>query len=188
MTTGAYAVLDEPEARKEDDPLRVAEVCGTGPALAGLFSALGREAMERRCPEVVVHARADGEMDALVRRLGGRSTATYHPSGGGMGRIIDWERCIKELAPVWTQVPDADLTVATELGAGRLIGGHAAVTGAAPDIRLPQDLLLQGLVGYLGGADILQDPRAELVHPAAAPAFARLLPRRTPYYWAPDEF
>lgn len=67
------------------------------------------------------------------------------------------------------------------------MAGRAEVTDTALDIRLPQDLLLQGLVGYLGGADLLEDAGVEVLRPAAVPAFVGLLPWRAPYFWAPDE-
>lgn len=163
-------------------------MCGSGVGLRGLLGALAREADDRGYRDVVVHTRVGGEMEVLARRLGGRVSIAHQRSGGGMGRILDWARYVKELAPLWAAAPGADLTIATVLGGVRVLAGRAEVTDTAPDIRLPQDLLLQGLVGYLGGADLLEDARVEVLRPAAVPAFVRLLSRRAPYFWAPDEF
>jgi len=161
-------------------PLRVAEVCGSGPDLLGLLGALGREAAGRGCGEVVIRAAPGGELEGLARRVGGRVTWAYARTGGGMARIVHWERCIEALAPLWAATPEVDLTLGTDLGGVRLTRGHAEVTDAIADIRLPQALLLQGLLGHLGGADLLADPRVELLRPAAADAFVGLLPRRAP--------
>jgi len=188
MAEAAYALVDEPEVREEGAPLRVGEICGRGAALCGLLGALGREALAAGLGEVAVHAPSGGELGALTRRMGGQVATHWPHSGGPMARIIDWPRCIEQLAPLWAAQPEVRLTLATELGGVRLDGGRAEPTAADPDLRLPQGLLIQGLVGYLGGEDLLADPRTQILRPPAAEALIRLLPRRHPYYWEPDKF
>ena len=191
----AYA-LAEPEWQQDSDwrraPYEVAvlpEFVGTaGPSLLG---ALGADAAERRVEYLKLETLPDAPVLQVLRPSGYEIALKYTGNQGGMGRIVSLAALAETLTPTLerrTERLDGKLRVGT---LSLDCGDERAVIdlGDGPDVelRLPQDALLQLVMGYRS-IDELRLAYPECVDAAAALSLAGLFPPGYPYTWAINHF
>jgi predicted acetyltransferase len=179
------------------DRCRASEVGGAGAAvfatvlafMAGRAVALRRERLSFCLP-------ADHPFAVYCLDYG-LQLATLHPrNGGGMGRIIDQEICLRRLLPeLATRWGSADRTLSlglhTDLGRATLAWAgdqlHYRAGAGRGAVRLQQTHLTQLLLGYVAVDDLVGLGRLTGPRPSLQ-LLARLFPRQQAHlYWA-DRF
>ncbi len=163
-------------------------VATAGPSL---LRALAAEAGERRMEWVELDLPPDAALLSLLRTVGYSQETVYSHNQGGMGRIVNLEGLamamsagVRARVQSWQsdeQVGRIVLSCDSErteidLGAGRTL-----------TISLPQQNLLQLLMGYRGIAELLLEfPACVAEHDADL--VDALFPRGYPYMWNLDHF
>jgi len=158
---------------------------------------LATMAVRRRAGEVQLHMASDHPFVRFARRYGAR-TSTHHPrTGGGMMRIINQRGLFRKLRPALVrrleETPFAGqplaLCIETDLGVTRLRLGprNSELHGPARRLALPQQKLMQLLVGYRRADDVALEPDVT-VDQEAIPLLDALFGGRSPYVWQPDRF
>lgn len=164
---------------------------GVATAGASLIRALAAEASERRAEWLELELPPDAPLLAVLRTIGFRQETVYSHNQGGMGRIVNLSElatvltdAVRERAEVWDsddRVGRIAFTCGTEraeieIGAGRTLA-----------INLPQQNLLQLLIGYRSIAELLLEFPACVVEEDVA-AVDALFPGGYPYMWNLDHF
>ncbi len=163
-------------------------VATAGPSLLG---ALAAEASERRAEWVELELPPDAALLSLLRTVGYTQETVYSHNQGGMGRIVN----LAGLAVVMTAgVREQVQTWQSDEQVGRIVFECDAETaeialgaGRTLTITLPQQNLLQLLMGYRGIAELRLEFPACVAEGDVALVDA-LFPRGYPYMWNLDHF
>ncbi len=167
-------------------PAAVAHTAGTS-----LIRALAAQAAARRQEWLSFEMLPDAPVLDALRPIGYSQEIMYRRNQGGMGRIIDLAGLANALAEPLSRRNEA---MASETRVGTIVfrcGGEEAEvevgSGRPLAITLPQDALLQLLMGYRGIGEL------RLEYPACAAeqdagVVDALFPRGYPYTWQIDHF
>lgn len=191
----AYALGEEGWLGHSEWRTRPYEIAAPGRAIAtggaSLVRALAAEASERRAEWLELELPLDAPLLAVLRTVGFRQETVYSHNQGGMGRIVNLSGlataltgAVRERAETWDlddRVGRIAFTCDTEraeiaIGAGRTLA-----------ITLPQQNLLQLLMGYRGIAELLLEFPACVAEQDVA-AVEALFPGGHPYMWNLDHF
>ena len=151
-----------------------------------LVRALAAEAAERLSFEMI----PDAPLAAVLRDVGYKQEIEYSSNQGGMGRIID----LGGLAAALTGTVARRLREGTALkGVGEIVldcggeqAGIACGRGRTVSVKLPQQVLLQLLMGYRSIMELRRNwPGCVAEEVAAVDA---LFPAGFPYMWRLDHF
>jgi len=191
----AYAAYDD-----RDDALNVVEVESKNAACYPfLLYRFARMAISRRCGQVTFFLPPDHSFGEFLRLRGCEVVASYPASGGGMMRIINQDSLFAKLQGSFrnrlgcSQFGDEGLKLefATDLGTTKVVLGAAgdarAGRGRTYRLQMPQQRLMQLLVGYAGVDGLLSE--ADVQAPAeAAPVLKALFAGPRAYLYQADRF
>jgi GNAT superfamily N-acetyltransferase len=182
--------------------LRVLEVAVPGEhvetAGLALVDALAKDAVERRLGEIQLPLPPDEPLAQLLRWAGCKVEVSYPANGGGMGRITHLDALAEAIGPalaeraagLWEDRTPASLELVMtaqlsepEEWATVGLGG----SGPALRVALPQQQLLQLLMGYQG-IDALRRRFPEACEERDVAALRGLLPEGSPHMWSFDHF
>ena len=188
-----YAVWDENRTA-----VKVAEVGAADdrlfPAMLATFT---QEAIQKRCETITVYAPPDDPFAVYAQRFGTAWTIEYPRYSDGMARIMNQGRLFENLIPELRrrtvgQAPLIPFALTTELGSitlipkdGDLHVEEGIVVGT--QVLLPQDKLMQLILGYRSVRDVGNAPDVTIPDPAR-PTLTALFPRGTAFMWRPDYF
>lgn len=192
----AYAVWD-----RRRTEVKVAELEAQDSTLfPTLLAFFAEQAVEKRCEAITFDMPPDHPFSEYVQRYGTVWTIAYPRYADGMMRILNQQPLFEKLVPVFEHrlaLPRAagllgSLTIETELGTTSLTFSEGKVKiargGANPErISLPQDGLIQLLMGYRSLRDVMNSPEVT-VEGDALPMLDRLFPKDEPFVWKPDHF
>ncbi len=179
---------------------RVAEVGLTAPsALPSITSYLARRATDAGHDRITACCPPDDPLAMYLRHYGCEHRQWTSSSGGGMMRLI-------RLTPLFHKLTDyltgrvamlgreGAIALRTDIGAVTLRvrdGAVSVVDGSVPEAELiaemPQDRLLQLLVGYRDARTIALDDDVSMSDDAAR-ALDAMFPLDAPYMWWSDRF
>ncbi len=161
---------------------------------------LAQRASEAGHDHVTLLSPPDHPLAMYLRRFGCEHRQSTAPSGGGMARIIDLPSLMRKLAGYVSERVangaldgwEGSVSLSTDIGSVtlRVQAGTATVEeGAAGDlgVEMPQDRLLQLLVGYRDADTIALDDDVDMTAEAAA-VLGGMFPPDTPYMWWSDRF
>ncbi|MHB1295965.1 MAG: GNAT family N-acetyltransferase [Anaerolineae bacterium] len=179
-------------AAYDDEPTRctVFEVGYTDTsAFSTLLAQVARVAVAQRVEQVSFLIDPRGPFEAYLRRFGSKTELGYAYCGENMLRILDQSALLELLRPVLAERLAASrsqglghITFRTDLGEDTLALGAG---GARVVVEMPQEGLVQLLMGYRSVDDLLLDTEARI--PAeAVPLLKILCPPGTPYIAWPD--
>jgi predicted acetyltransferase len=192
-TPAAYAAFDDQVSEVTAIEANAADPC--------LFPALLRElaalAVERRCGHIDVLAPPDHPFSRFLTRCGCQMTTTYPRMGGGMMRLIDQDALLAKLETALAARMEQSrfagtrvtLRIETDLGSSELgLGARGAGRERInARVALPQQTLMQLMVGYRSAADVVSEPNVESAGKALAVLDA-LFGGQSPYVWRADRF
>lgn len=145
--------------------VRVGELWADAPAIIRQMATwLGRQCRRKVCERIEFLLPPDHPAGRMAAEVGATFTRTTHSNGGGMMRILNLgstlAALVPELARRWAASPMADsgldLSLATDIGTAEIALPARAAGGPTRRgrVRLPQDRLVQLLVGTLPVADV----------------------------------
>jgi len=185
----AYAILD-----KSDHHVNVVEVMSKSdrdfPALLYEFAKM---AIERRCSQINLYMPSDHPFAQYIQRYGCHLTVEYPKSGGGMLRIINQNSLFEKIQPELEKrmqkanMQGVSLRIETDLGETRLCLGRPSRKGLKHFLVLPQQSLIQLVVGHRNIRDILNDNGVR-ASKDIEPIADILFPGALPYMWLADHF
>jgi predicted acetyltransferase len=200
-----YAVWDN---RRTD--VRIGEVEAERPDLyPTLLAAFAEQAVEKRCEQITLFLPPDHPFAEYAQRFGVVWTIEYPRYADCMMRILNQQPLVEKLLPVLdvrrASLPVRDrpdsLSLETELGITTLrLDGESiqAIEGAQDEantarVVLPQDRLMQLIMGYRSIQDILTEPDATLEAGTGeaqdvVSLLQGLFPRHNAFVWRPDYF
>lgn len=184
----------------DDDPraVRVPELFAEDDdVLRRMFTWLGGQCRRKVCEKIELFLSPAHPASRLAVEVGATFTRATHATGGGMMRILNlggtMARLMPELVARWSASPLADrgldLALATDLGpAEAVIPARADRAGVVRGrVRLPQDRLIQLVVGYEPAADLARRDGVHIPR-SLIPALAALFPERHPAVLATNCF
>ena len=185
-----YAMLGgDPSSLSVKEIIVPAEYVPT--AGTSLLVTLAQEALAQRREQIRLPLPPDEPLTGLIRSIGCKAEITYPANGGGMGRIVDLAALAEAITPgIAARVrtlpinerPGSVEFDCPETGRARLEFG----AGSTLQIRLPQQQLLQLLMGYRGIDELwLEHGGAEVDDLATIRA---LFPAGYPHMWEHDHF
>jgi predicted acetyltransferase len=157
---------------------------------------LGELAAERGASEIEIHLPPDHPMVVLAGRFGCVSRVRRERMGGGMMRVLRQDDLFDALRPAMRDRLAASrfaesgalLALETDLGATEV--ALPARSGQAPvrsSVRLPQQTLMQVVVGYRPAWDVLAKDDVEATGPAQE-LLEALFGGQVPYVYRADMF
>lgn len=176
----------------------VAEIGAQQPSLfPSILTYLAQQAIEKRCESVAAVIPPDHAFAEYLQRFGCEWQTGYPRYSDGMMRIMNQDTLFEKVGPELgrriANIPEATpVALQTDLGELTLVpdaNGLRIETGVAADARLalPQDKLMQLLMGYRSVGDVLNSPNVTLVGNARMTLEA-LFPRDAAFVWSPDHF
>ena len=186
--TGYVLLKGDPASFSVMDVIVPAEHVAT--AGASLIAWLGQEALARRRERLRLPLPADEPLVTLLRGIGCKVETTYPANYGCMGRIVDLGALATAIEPA---IADRIRALPGEARPGSVkfacpVSGQAGLelgVGPALRIRLPQQQLLQLLMGYRGIDELWHehgDDGGDLA------TICALLPSGYPHMWELDHF
>ncbi len=187
--TGYMLLEGDPATLSVMDVIVPAEHVAT--AGASLIAWLGREALLRRWERVRLPMPPDEPLVGLLRRIGCKVETTHPANYGGMGRIVDLAVLATAIEPA---IAGRIRALPVEARPGRVefdctdAGQAGLELGAGPAlrIRLPQQQLLQLLMGYRGVEELWREHGGDDAGDLAA--IRALFPAGYPHMWELDHF
>ena len=186
--TGYVLLEGDPASLSVLDVIVPAEHVAT--AGVSLITWLGQEALARRRERLRLPLPPDEPLVTLLRGIGCKVETTYPANYGGMGRIVDLDALTTAIEPA---IADRIQALPVEARPGRVefdcpgVGqaGLELRSGPVLQIRLPQQQLLQLLMGYRGIDELWcehGDDGGDLA------TICALLPSGYPHMWELDHF
>ncbi len=187
--TGYMLLEGDPASLSVMDVIVPAEHVAT--AGASLIAWLGQEALARRRERLRLPVPPDEPLVGLLRGIGCKVETTYPANYGGMGRIVDLAALATAIKPA---IADRIQTLPVEARPGRVEldcpdTGQAHLefgSGSLLTIRLPQQQLLQLLMGYRGIDELWREHGGDDAGDLAA--IRALFPAGYPHMWELDHF
>jgi len=193
----ALVVLDGEQiigyASYDLDPWRCAlgEVGYSTPdAWSTILAEAARQALEKRVEKLTINAPADDPFLHYCRRFGCSTTVSYARNAHGMARLINQQATLQAVQPLLKRRLEASpiewrgtLVFSTDLGTDTVSLGK----GPEVQLRLPQTLLTQWLLGYCAVADSVFENDVD-VPEQFVPVLAAIFPSGYPYIYASDRF
>ncbi len=187
--TGYVLLEGDPASLSIMDVIVPAEHVPT--AGASLIAWLGQEALTRRRERLRLPVPPDEPLVGLLRGIGCKVEATYPANHGGMGRIVDLDALVTAIEPA---IADRIRALPSEARPGRVefdcpdTGRAGLELGDGPvlRIRLPQQQLLQLLMGYRGIDELWREHCGDDAGDLAA--IRALFPAGYPHMWELDHF
>jgi predicted acetyltransferase len=199
-----YAVWD-----KHSTEVKIGEVEAESPDLyPTLLATFARQAVEKRCEKITVFLPPDHPLAEYAQRFGVVWKIEYPRHEDCMMRIMNQQPLMEKLLPVLAlrqavlpplDIPET-LSIETELGittfsltgeSMQLQEGEDTSKGAR--LVLPQDRLIQLMMGYRSIQDVLTEPNVSLdagttVAQDVVSLLQGLFPRHSAFVWRPDYF
>lgn len=176
-----------------------------------ILAAFAQQAIEKRSEKITIYAPPDHGFAQYAERFGVTWTIEYPRYSDCMMRIINQQPLMTKLTPVFQArsedwhtggIPDA-LRIKTELGITTLrltdnmieaqTGGATPHPVEGPQLEIPQDILIQLIMGYRSVSDALTAPNVRLetgsgVDHNVVSFLNALFPRQNAFVWKPDYF
>jgi hypothetical protein len=161
--------------------------------------ALVDQAITKRCENIDLYIPPDHPFAEFVQRFGAEWKITYPRYGSGMMRVLNqqplFEKIASELEQRLAITPLAGYTgvfdLRTDLGTTTLAFDAGKLTvnvaQASTFIKLPQDKLMQLVVGYRSVRDLINAPDVQ-VEGEILPLLNALFPKTYAYPWVADHF
>lgn len=196
----AYAVWD-----RRPTEVTVGELGVRDPSLLpALLQVFAQQAVEKRCSEITFFLPPDHAFSEYAQQFGVTWHITYSRYSDAMMRILNQQPLFEKLLPVLSGRlarrsdihPPESLSLMTGLGVTTLGFEGAKVilrdrVAAPVTLSLPQDRLVQLVMGYRSARDILNSNDGVLAGIAASdlvPLLDVLFPKGTPFMWTSDYF
>jgi len=181
--------------------LHVSEVAGRNQgAYASLAAAIGRRARRAGAENVRFHLPRGDPFGDFCAQFGSQRFAAYPRNSGSMGRIVDLDRLLLQLCPLFAhRLASAGcslsrpLTLHTDIGSCTLVPVRGARIdlgssgGRAWTVEIPQMVLTQLVFGYRAVRDVSLDSGVRIPRSARG-LLDVLLPCSHPYMWWADRF
>ena len=191
----AYAAYD-----RSEDAVNVVEVESRSPVCyTVLLHRFAKMAIDRRCGQITFYLPPDHPFADFLRSCGCEVSVSYFKSGGGMMRVINQDSLLAKLQGSFedrlsrSQFRDQALRLefATDLGTTQVVvgglKGAPAGRGSTYRLAMPQQRLMQLLVGHRSPGGLLGEPGVEA--PAGAePILSALFAGPHPYLYQADRF
>lgn len=191
-----YAVWD-----RRDKAVKVVELAAREdrffPVILATFA---QQAIDKRCEDVTFYLPQDHPFADYLRRWGATWQVEHPRYSDGMMRIMNQQPLIQKLVPEFERrlalspaTGDGSVALATDLGTTILSVQQSQVTlqeGAMTNARLelPQDVLMQLIVGCRSMRDALNTSDVILTDRSVLPLLDAIFPTGVPYVWHPDYF
>ncbi len=188
-----YAVWDQ-----NSEAMNVVEVEAIDEAhYPALLAHFAQEAVKKRCSEISFFLPFDHPFSEFVQRYGCEWTISHFRHAYAMGRILNQASLFDKLSHMLRlrvahsilRDQSFALNLRTDLGETTLTFG-APGEGPSGVLLIPQDRLLQLVLGYRSLGDTLSDPLVQVqsTHPGFRQGLDALFPRGYPFNWLPDYF
>ena len=165
-----------------------------------LMYEFAKMAIERRCGDIAFYMPPDHLFAEFAQRYGCKWKSEYPKNGGGMMRILNLDAFFAKVCPELSRrlahsllrKYTGTLQIETDLGTVTLAIDQDGVKLASPRwvdavLEVPQDKLIQWMVGYRRTEDVLYDP--DVTAPERiVPLLDALFPKGIPYVWSADHF
>lgn len=200
-----YAVWD-----KSPTEVKIAEVETESVDLyPAILTAFAQQAIAKRCEQITCFLPRDHGFSDYAQRFGIVWTAEYPRYSDCMMRIMNQQPLMQKLAPVFNARKDRlpahesldALRIETDLGITTVLYGDTTEALAGDQqpgthgvsLELPQDTLIQLIMGYRSIQDVLTAPNVKLdpgdTEEQNVVSFLQgLFPRHDAFVWKPDYF
>jgi len=161
---------------------------------------LALQAVEKRCENINLHLPADHPFAEYTQRYGVEWEISFSRYGDGMMRIINQQPLFHTITPELERriafSPlrgyTGTLTLETDLGVTHLVinRGHVRIGDGESStvvLALPQQKLMQLLVGYRSVRDVINDNEVQ-TSGDVIPLLQALFPKGIPYMYTADHF